>query len=322
MILPAEGPGRAMPQLSIIVPTLNRGRLFRRTVEQVLQQSFSDFELIVVDQSDDPVRAENEVFLRSCGDSRLFILHVTRKNLPNARNEGLSRASGEIVLFLDDDVILLGEHFLDAHVAAFADPSVGGVTGRTIERALRNNSRDTAMHVTLGGRTVINLAGTERCAVAGLKGANMSFRAALFAGLGGFDRNFVGSAILEDVDFSFRATAAGWSLRFEPAAELLHLSAAQGGVRVSDEIARECWRFQLTCYFVLKHRGRIGLVPFGATFSLIALIRILRWRQPRATLLLWNACRRGWSAWKTGPEDRLPSRAAAPDAVLRDPAVA
>ena len=275
-----------MPTLSIIVPTLNRGPVFRRTVGHVLDQSFTDFELIVVDQSDQPERANNEAFLRAKGDTRLRYIQVPRKNLPNARNEGLALARGQIILFLDDDVVLLGDDFLDAHVDAYADASVGGVTGRTIERWLRSNSADTAMRVTWGGRTIINLAGTSRTTVAGLKGANMSFRADLFEQLGGFDRNFVGSAILEDVDFSFRASAAGWRLIFEPRAELLHLSAASGGVRVADEIAREGWRFQLTCYFVLKHRGRLGLLPFAATFGLIGLLRALRWLRPGTIPLL------------------------------------
>ena len=294
-----------MPVLSIIIPTLNRGRVFQDTVAQVLRQRLADFELIVVDQSDEPVRGQNEAFLHALGDDRVSYLFVPTKNLPNARNEGLARVGGAVVLFLDDDVILLGDDFLDAHVDAFRDPAVGGVTGRTIERSMASNSAGTAMHVTPGGRTIINLTGTTRCAVAGLKGANMSYRGSLFAELGGFDRNFVGSAILEDVDFSFRVTAAGRKLVFEPKAEMLHLSAPSGGVRVVDAIARECWRFQLTCYFVLKHRGIVGLLPFALTFGLIGAVRVLRWRQPKAALALWQACERGWQAWKRGPDQRL-----------------
>jgi len=309
-----------MPALSIVIPTLNRGRVLQKTVEQVLAQPFTDFELLIVDQSDPPVRAENESFLRGLGDPRLRYLHVPTKNLPNARNEALARIAADIVLFLDDDVILLAHDFLQAHLRAFADPSVGGVTGRIVERALQSNSPGTAMHVTWGGRTVINLAGFERREIAGLKGANMSFRTALFAKLGGFDRNFVGSAILEDVDMSFRVQAAGLRLLFEPGAELVHLSAPAGGVRVSDAVARECWRFQLTCYFLLKHRGPWSLAPFAATFGVIGLIRLLQWRRPQAALQLWAACRRGWAAWRRGPDEALPRWAAVPERALGAPA--
>lgn len=294
-----------MPKLSIIIPTLNRGRVFAETIAQLRRQRLTDFELVVVDQSDEPLRKENETFIREMADPRIHYLHVERKNLPNARDEGLARVTGEIVLFLDDDVILLDPDFLDAHVEAYLDPLVGGVTGRTIERSLRSNSPQTAMHVTWGGRTVINLTGTDRRFIAGMKGANMSFRASLFPQIGGFDRNFVGSAILEDVDFSFRATAAGWRLAFEPRAEMLHLSAPQGGVRITDRIARECWRFQLTCYFVRKHRGLLGLVPFAVTFGLIAMLRIMQWRRPSAAMPLWAAIQRGLASFRQGPDQAL-----------------
>jgi GT2 family glycosyltransferase len=304
---------QAAPALSIVIPTLNRGRVLQKTVEQVLAQPFTDFELLIVDQSDPPIREQNEAYLRGLGDSRVLYLHVATKNLPNARNEGLARITADVVLFLDDDVILLSDDFLQAHLRAFADPSVGGVTGRVVERALRSNSPRTATHVTWGGRTVINLAGFERCEIAGLKGANMSFRSALFARVGGFDRNFVGSAILEDVDMSFRVRAAGLRLLFEPRAEVLHLSAPAGGVRVTDAIARECWRFQLTCYFLLKQRGPWSLVPFAATFGAIGLIRALQWRSPHAARELWAACRRGWAAWRRGPDEALPHWPAVPE---------
>lgn len=303
---------RTVPALSIIVPTLNRGRVFRETIAQILLQDFQDYELLAVDQSDAPERTENEAFIRGLGDERLFYVHVERRNLPNARNEGLARASGGIVLFLDDDVVLLDGGFLGAHVRAFDEPGVGGVTGRTIERSLTSNSSTTVMRVTPGGRTLINLSGMEPCAVAGLKGANMSFRSSLFDALGGFDRNFIGSAILEDVDFSFRVGAAGWALRFEPRAELLHLSAPRGGVRVADAIAREAWRFRLTCYFVLKHRGLAGLAPFALTFGSIALARVLRWRRPSAATVLWDAVLSGWADWRRGPDEALSRRPAMP----------
>jgi glycosyltransferase involved in cell wall biosynthesis len=39
--------------------------------------------------------------------SRIHYLHLSQRGLPNARNEGLARACGEIALFLDDDVILI-----------------------------------------------------------------------------------------------------------------------------------------------------------------------------------------------------------------------
>lgn len=304
-----------MPELSIVIPTLNRGRLFHDTVRQVLGQRFRDFELVLVDQSDPPARAANEALVAELADPRVRYLHLDVRGLPNARNEGLARVSGRVVLFLDDDVILLDEGFLDAHLEAYADAAVGGVTGRIVERSVRPNTRDTASAISPGGRTMTNLWGTEPCDLPTLKGANMSYRAEVFARVGGFDRNYVGTALLEDSDFSERVRLAGWRLRFVPRAELVHLSAPTGGVRVEDALRYEHWRFRNTAYFMLKNRGAAAFPRFAATFGAIALARAARWRDPAVVGRLLGAMREGVEAWRRGPDQDLPPReggAAAP----------
>jgi GT2 family glycosyltransferase len=295
-----------VPELSVVIPTLNRGRLLHDTVRQVLAQAFRDLELWIVDQSDAEGRAANERFVAEVADARLRYLHLAVKGLPNARNEGIVRAQGRVVLFLDDDVILLDEGFLDAHLACFADPAVGGVTGRIVERSVRPNARNTASHISPGGRTITNLWGTEPRAIESLKGANMSYRAEVFARVGGFDRNYTGTALLEDTDFSMRVAAAGWTLRYEPRAELVHLSATTGGVRVEDALRYEYWRFRSTAYFVLKHRGPARFPRFLATFGAIGAVRTARWRSPAIPVRLARAVAEGVAAWRAGPDEALP----------------
>lgn len=295
-----------MPELSIIIPTLNRGRLFHDTVRQVLRQSFGDYELWLVDQSDPEQRARNEALVHEVADARVRYIHLPVKGLPNARNEGLARCVGRIVLFLDDDVILLDDGFLGVHMAGYADPAVGGVTGRIVERTVRPNARDTSAHISPGGRTITNMWGTERRFLASLKGANMSYRMDAVRQVGGFDRRYTGTALLEDTDFSYRVAAAGWKLLFDPEAELVHLSAPAGGVRVEDALRAEYWRFRSTAYFVMKHRGAAHLPVFAGTFGAIALARALRWRSPTALARLGEAVSDGLAAWRSGPDQDIP----------------
>jgi GT2 family glycosyltransferase len=294
-----------MSKLSVIIPTLNRGRFFFNTVQQILDQRLKDIELVIVDQSDVEQRSANVAFIESLRDPRICYIHLTEKNLPNARNAALAYVSSPVVLFLDDDVILIEEDFLEVHLSAFSDPLVGAVTGRTIERSLSFNNPNTAMRITRGGRTIINLAGTDRCFIAGLKGANMSFRREVFATAGGFDRNYIGTAILEDMDFSVRLATAGWRILFEPKAEILHLSAPSGGVRVQDAMWREYWRFRLTSYYIIKNRGRLALAPFLLTFSLIAASRALRWRSLSILPRLVHAIQEGLKTHRQGSDQTL-----------------
>ncbi len=258
------------PRLSIIIPTYNRSQYVIRTVAQVLEQSFQDFELWVVDQSDVEQAEANRIALAAMSDDRVNYLRCDARGVANARNEGLVRASHEIIVFLDDDVILLNDDFLSSHLDAYQNPLIGGVTGRTVERTNRENARPTTNRITVGGRTLINLLGTEPCRIHSLKGANMSVRATAIAGMGGFDRNYTGTALLEEADFSERIMRRGWQLWFEPKAELFHLSAPAGGVRVSTDDQTLYYRFRSTAYFVRKHRGRVGLVSFYLTHALVA----------------------------------------------------
>ena len=298
---------RAAPGLTVIIPTINRARYIADTVRQVLKQSFRNFELIVVDQSEVAVSSETATFITALADSRVSYLHLSQPGVANARNEGICRSRGEIILFLDDDVTLLTPDFLKAHLSRFTDPTIGAISGRIVERLNLPNARHTVARVSLSGRTIDNMFGTERVFLQGLKGGNMSIRTEIFRTLGGFDRNFDGTALLEEADFSTRMRAAGWKLAFEPKAELLHLSAPAGGNRVASEQEREWWRFRSTAYYVMKHRGPLGMLPFLATFGVIATHRALRWRSPRALFYLFNGIAAGLSAMQRGADETLPA---------------
>ena len=297
----------ADPTLSVLIPTLNRGRLFHDTVRQVLEQPYRDLELIVIDQSDPDQRAANEALVVALDDPRLVYRHLDVKGLPNARNEGMAIARGSVWLFLDDDVILLGD-VLRAHVDAYADARVGGVTGRIVERTVRPNVDDTRNEISPGGRVLTNLWGTERCEIQTLKGANMSYRAEACRAIGGFDRMYTGTALLEDTDYSERIRADGWTLLFLPEAELVHLSAIGGGVRVEDALRTEYWRFRNCTYWSLKHRGMASLPRLAATYGGIAVKRALEWRRPQAVGELARAFNDGISAWRQGPDEQIPDR--------------
>jgi glycosyltransferase involved in cell wall biosynthesis len=87
------------PVVSVIIPTFNRWPLVGEAVESVLAQSYSDFELIVVDDgSTDETQKELEKF-----GSRLRFFAKAREGVAAARNFGVSRAAGRYIAFLDSD---------------------------------------------------------------------------------------------------------------------------------------------------------------------------------------------------------------------------
>ena len=295
-------------RLSIIIPTFNRSRYVTQTVAQIRNQSLQNFELHVIDQSDeDQVELNRQVFA-ALDDERIRYCRSLTRGVANARNEGLACATGDVIVFLDDDIILLNDDFLRCHRDAYRDPATGGVTGRTVERTNRENARGTANRITSGGRTLINLLGQTPCEIHSLKGANMSVRASAIAGLGGFDRNYIGTALLEEADFSERIMKRGWKLRFEPKAELLHLSAPAGGVRVPTSDQALYYRFRSTAYFVRKHRGAAGMVPFFLTHALVAAKLAFARRNLVLPAYLFAGLLDGLATLRNGVEEALPDR--------------
>ena len=124
-----------MPSVSVIIPTYNRAFIIRKSVDSVLQQTFRDFEVIVVDDgSTDNTR---EVLV-AYGDK----LHYSfKKNggIASARNHGLKIAAGEYIAFLDSDDYWKPEK-LQQQVACFREhPEFGLVATRCITNTVDEN---------------------------------------------------------------------------------------------------------------------------------------------------------------------------------------
>ena len=88
-----------MPLVSVIIPTYNRSRWIGKAVESVLNQTFQDFELIVVDDgSTDDTGEKLSPYL-----NRIVLLSQPNRGVSAARNLGVRRASGKYFCFLDSD---------------------------------------------------------------------------------------------------------------------------------------------------------------------------------------------------------------------------
>jgi glycosyltransferase involved in cell wall biosynthesis len=102
------------PKLSVIIPTYNRAEMLKRVIEGILNQTFQDFETIVVDDgsTDETEDTIKEVIKKT--SQGLLYLKQENKGAGAARNLGIRHAEGELILFIDDDVLpalnLLEEH--------------------------------------------------------------------------------------------------------------------------------------------------------------------------------------------------------------------
>ena len=90
-----------MPKVSVILSTYNRPKLLKRAIESVINQSYTDWELIVVS---DGVSKENQKVTASFKDSRIRYFGIEHfGNHSRPKNKGTELAVGEYICYLDDD---------------------------------------------------------------------------------------------------------------------------------------------------------------------------------------------------------------------------
>ena len=95
------------PFFTVVIPTHNRSSLLKRALESVLEQTFEDFELIIVD---DHSTDDTASVVRSLSDPRIrYMINKRTNGACGARNVGIFSAKGKWVAFLDDDDVWLPE---------------------------------------------------------------------------------------------------------------------------------------------------------------------------------------------------------------------
>ena len=117
------------PELSIIIPVYNVEEYLRVCVDSVLQQTFADFELILIDDgsSDKSGQICDEYSVK---DNRVHVIHQENAGVSSARNAGLAYASGEYISFVDADDCInfrMYEILLETMKSSTADLGICGV---------------------------------------------------------------------------------------------------------------------------------------------------------------------------------------------------
>ena len=118
---------------SIVIPTLNRELVLCDTLSSILSVADGSglVEIIVVDQSATH-QPETLSRLEELSENPLIKYHrVIFRGTTKARNYGTRIARGEVVIFLDDDV-LTPPGFVQAHLNQYSDPSIAGIAGCVI----------------------------------------------------------------------------------------------------------------------------------------------------------------------------------------------
>jgi GT2 family glycosyltransferase len=217
----------AFPRVSIIIPTRDAPEVFGRCLESLFgKTSYPDFEVIVIDnETTDPTA----IALMEKYPVRR-IPFPGRFNFSRANNRGAAAASGELLVFLNNDTEVVSNDWLQ-HLSYYAQQAEVGAAGallayedKTVQHAgVALGMRGTADHVMR--RFPIDVdgyAGSLVCAreVSAVTGACLMIWKALFTEVGGFNEHFF--TAYQDVDLCLRLRARGLRIISTPQALLFH----------------------------------------------------------------------------------------------------
>ena len=281
------------PSVSVIVCTRNRGDNALTAARAILASDYADFELLIMDQSDDDLtRLALEPLCEQ--DERLRYFRLELPGKPGALNRARQEARGRWLALTDDDC-RPDSCWLRALLAAFeADPRIGAVFGDVRAAPYDSNVGYIPDNPIVNAQTIYSV--REFLYMPGMVhfgiGANMAVRADAADAVQGWDPCVGPGAKFgnaDDHDMALRLLLAGYALAFAPDAHTVH-----DGFRLWSESARDV---QLTGFgfgaAFIKHL-RCGKLYHGS----LRMLRHFCWQIVRRALKgqrpLGMAFPRGW----------------------------
>ncbi|QIB74233.1 glycosyltransferase [Halogeometricum borinquense] len=202
---------------SVVVPTYERPSKLERMLESVCDQTIEEYEIIVVDDGSKSPQ-QHDVLEHFAERERIEVLQQENSGPAAARNRGWRRASGEFILFTDDDCVVPPE-WIETLVEEFEE-GIAAVGGSLVplDELLETNSfarahrfRDQMSY----DEPDEPVRGHDDLAVGGT--ANVAYRRDVLAEMDGFDESFP-LAAGEDADLQRRVVEAGYDMKFVPIA--------------------------------------------------------------------------------------------------------
>jgi GT2 family glycosyltransferase len=266
-----------MKKVSVIVATYMREDTIAQTIHGLLANTYPAYEVIVVDQTKSYFGNTAQELRNMLDRPNGKYITLSPSSLPFARNVGIRYASGEIVIFCDDDV-RLDTNFIANHVHCYDDPTAGAVAGRVLTDGDEDNLQPGAIIAELlpDGMHHANFHSSERREVPFGRGCNMSFRREIFEKVGLFDERYRGGFFREETDLFARVRKAGYKILFEPLAVLEHLQAESGGCR-KDEIRTRMYsvfRNEALFFFNCMRLRHLPLFLYRSLRWIYSIIRI------------------------------------------------
>lgn len=183
-----------MPAITVAIPVYNGAKTIRTTLESIIQQSFSDLEIIVIDDGSTDQTAD---IVRQIDDSRIRLISYPNEGLAASRNRGIHQSQCELISFIDADDLWTADKLADQLAALQTAPKASVAYSWTdcVDQSARFCRRGS--HVSAEGHVY------EKLLMGNFldSGSNALFRKSVFDTVGRFD---VSLKAAEDWDMFLR----------------------------------------------------------------------------------------------------------------------
>lgn len=298
-------------EITVGIVTYERSLYLEKTLESLRSQSRAADELVIIDDSDsDESERVVDDFRTAFASAGTELVYVHRREstgertgMTEARNRVLEAASGDVVCYIDDDVVC-PEGWLAAYEAAHEEFSEAAVIGgpaldvdeagdevELVETPENQNRLNKYGECQLGSPNWVPPTPVQ---THHFRGANMSFKRAALEGVGGFNPVYQGPAFFEEIDVIARLWKAGEDIIYHPDVKLYHLTAGGSGDVTSQTENPDVWYWAARNGLVFRHH------VFPEMF-LVGLVRIVfhpntwpgpLWKELGAYLVTWDERRR------------------------------
>jgi glycosyltransferase involved in cell wall biosynthesis len=214
--------------VSVVICTLNRENPLIHVLQLLKSQTIKPMEILVIDQSSDHLPSTRTYLQENKDHLRYFSL--SQPSTTAARNLAIKEVRGDLILFLDDDVLFYPS-LIQAHLDNYQDPNIGAVTGKVLYDGSRENDWPWAARITSSGKYLRNFTTNQKCSVPTLYGCNMSILKRVIEQVGRFDLNYWGNFLWEEVDYAMQIRKQGYQILYAPEAAVFHVMASKGGSR-------------------------------------------------------------------------------------------
>jgi ADP-heptose:LPS heptosyltransferase/GT2 family glycosyltransferase len=237
--------------VSIIVPTCGAGGLVKTCIETLRARTrYTDYQIVCIENIPDE-RTDTKLWLRKNAD--VVVETAEPFNWSRYNNLAAARASGQYLLFLNDDIEIIEANWLDALLEHVQRPEVGIVGAqllypdRTVQHAgvimdQAGRGRHAFRHQQQSDPGYFGMALTQRNVI-GVTGACLLTRRDTYERLGGFEEAHV--IVNGDLDFCLKSWRAGLLNIYTPYAQLIHHELAsrnQMEDRYDARVFKDHWR--------------------------------------------------------------------------------